>query len=227
MKPLIFVGDIHNQLKPFNKVVEEYQDTHHIVFLGDLNDSDLVQPESESSFLSIFNKVKSLVENDQATLIQSNHQKNLITTLTGGRVKAIPGMINTLSNLQKFGLVKFQIVDEKIDLQFVSQRALDIADWLAERPIIFEAPGVVGVHAQFISGSKNNNFRSCCLYGSRKDNARVQWWHDYTGSPYIVAGHYHVVYQSEDCAIIDGGCGHDGDLYVLEWPNKTIKKIEV
>ena len=220
-----FVGDIHSNNDSLQKLLKNHESWRHLVFLGDINDSR----KGDSTFLEVYFQVRDAVTSGRATLINSNHQKNLINILIGKRTNLGIGMRTTLNELQKENLVLFTHENEKlthleiIDKPFITS----MVEWFDSRLLVFNGDGVVGVHAQYnplLTGSK---FKQCCLYGSRdKDRQRITWWKTYKESPFVVAGHYHEVYQSDNCAIIDGGCGdEDGELYTFDWPERNIKLV--
>lgn len=218
-KKLIFVGDIHGQVEKLENLLSFYGPIYyHFVFLGDINDSrKTVKIVQEDSFLKTYRKIRSLVESGDATLIHSNHQKNLINAIRGKRKNLSHGLEDTLIELESANLLTFGSKDGKLLGIKPSREALNIANWLDTRPYYFKRGNIVGVHAQYLKDELKNPYSvskkglEALIYGTRKKvtNERVFWWETYEGEEYVVAGHYHEVFNSPTCAIIDGGCGCD------------------
>ena len=226
-KPLLFVGDIHSQYHKLKLLLNHFgTDTYHFVFLGDINDSRISPDKLEGtdiSFLKVYKAVRQLVEDGKATLIHSNHQKNLINAIRRRRKKASWGLGNTLMEMEQAGLMTVEYGDED-NIKSISstQEASDIANWLDSRPYYFKRGNLIGVHAQYKPEHCHSPYdvtgrgREALIYGTtipKTDNVldnRVHWWEDYTGPEFVIAGHYHQTYIGTDCAVIDAGCGEDG-----------------
>lgn len=238
---IIFVGDIHSQYGNLEKLLKHYEPTNsHLVFLGDINDSRMPENlEGKVSFLDTYYKIKSLVESGSATLIHSNHQKNLINAIRGRRKKLGYGLAGTLAEMQSVGLVSV-LYDSKQEITSIksSREAYDIANWLDSRPYYFIKDSIVGVHAQWVKElcfhpyNVSGEGKQACIYGTSTPriegnfDSRVHWWEDYEGKEMIVSGHYHTEWLSDYCAVIDSGCGQlDGMLSAFNPVTKEWNKF--
>lgn len=229
-KPLLFVGDIHSQYhKLLNMITFHGSDNYHFVFLGDINDSRVTPPFQSNTYISFLNcyyLIREMVEQGKATLIHSNHQKNLIRAIRGRRKRASWGLGNTLLEMEQNSMLEIAWgVEDVIESLKATEVAYEIANWLDSRPYFFRKDKVVGVHAEYkkkycphpydVSGRG----LEALIYGSTipktddiLDN-RVHWWETYRDPlNYVVAGHYHHVYIGNECAVIDAGCGEDNGL---------------
>jgi predicted kinase len=238
-KNLIFVGDIHGQTDLFLHLFDHFDDPkNHLILLGDINDPRL-EVKNTNSFLKLYEFIKHLVNGNRATLIYSNHQKNLIAALRGRRKKASWGLKETLDELVKQELIEVDYDKEdpqKILEVRTSTYAKDMANWLDARPYYFKnkAQGVIGVHAQYLPQycdgpySVSGRGLEAAIYGTkhkedRKDlDNRIRWWETYNEEPYVIAGHYHEMFVGEKCAIIDSGCGEGGPLTAYDFTNKKV-----
>ena len=238
-KNLIFVGDIHGQADLFLRLFDHFDDPkNHLILLGDINDPRL-EVKNANSFLKLYAFIKHLVNGNRATLIHSNHQKNLIAALRGRRKKASWGLKGTLDEMIQQELIEVDYDKEdpqKIIEVRTSTYAKDMSNWLDARPYYFEnkAQGVVGVHAQYLPQycdgpySVSGKGLEAAIYGTkykedRKDlDNRVRWWETYNEEPYVVAGHYHEMFIGKKCAVIDSGCGEGGPLTAYDFTNKNV-----
>jgi len=223
-EPIVFIGDIHSQYVQLKELLSSYADElsgHHLVFLGDINDSRVTTNHDKVSFLETYKIVKSLVDSGKATLIHSNHQKNLISLIRGRRKKLSFGLEATAYELEREGLIKVKYSSNgDVESVVASPEATDIANWLDSRPFFFKKGNIVGVHAQWLPkhcvGPYQVSSRGleALIYGTKDaDNNRNYWWLDYQDlNFFVVSGHYHEEYYGSFCAVVDSGCGQDGGI---------------
>lgn len=256
---LVFVGDIHAQYTNLRQLVDAYlDDKYHLIFLGDINDSrrklNYDESDPEISFLKCFELISQLVEYDKATLLHSNHQKNLINALRGKRKKASWGLKGTLDELRDAGLlgIQYKVDYTKMDgreseeiLSIVpTNESREIADWFDARPYYFlntvDCNGpVIGVHAQFAPKLGDTIYNmsgrgiEAAVYGTRTIpgpdmDGRVRWWENYKDQKiFMVAGHYHTFFINDYCAVIDTGCGQGGPLCAFNYTANEIRLFGV
>lgn len=219
----LYVGDIHSQIQPLLNLLNSVNlEKHFLVFLGDLNDS---RTEAQNSnFLEVHTTVKDLVDTGNAVLIHSNHQKNLVAALRGKRRKLSHGLNLTLRELEKEGWIKLKEQGDLLTrIEILDSRVNDMAAWYDTRPYFHRwlAPSgteFIGVHAQYLPQycvspyNVSGRGLEALIYGTRQNEERVKWWETYKQKPFVVAGHYHEVFISNFCAVIDSGCGQDGFL---------------
>ena len=247
-RELIFVGDIHSQYTNLKKLVDTLGiKNHYFVFLGDINDSRLDlnydETDPEISFIRCYELIRTMVEYGHATLVHSNHQKNLVRAIRGKRKKASWGLKSTLDELRNLGFIQITYADDTQHMSYyesedileirASEEALDIANWLDTRPYYFDSGGVVGVHAQYLPEYCSNPYEvsgkgvEAAIYGTREKEGsdpagRVRWWENYQGDTYVVSGHYHHFYVGPKCAVIDSGCGQGGPLCAFNYTTKEV-----
>lgn len=247
-KQLIFVGDIHSQIDKLSSLVVSTDfDREYLIFLGDINDSRTGEDFTTYPFLRTYEFIRTLVDSQLATLIHSNHQKNLVNALRGRRKKANYGLGCTLNELYNKKLISVNYIDEDegtIESIQSTDEALDMAIWFDSRPYYFKhSQGgyqVVGVHAQYLPNECTSPYNvtgkglEALLYGTKdasKDAGRYDrhyWWEEYEdGETFVIAGHYHEFYVGPYCAVIDSGCGQGGPLATFNYDTKEVRLFGV
>lgn len=243
-KQLLFVGDVHSQYSNLQNLVNHFGfKNYYYVFLGDINDSRYplthTSEDPEISFLKCYSLVRMMVEFGHATLVHSNHQKNLIAALRNRRKKASWGLKSTLDELSKIGLIEVEYEEDSVDNEKIkslksTEEALDVANWFDTRPFYFESKGVVGIHAQYLPSYCSNPYSvlgrgvEAAIYGTRRSSEnhsigdRISWWEVYNSAPYVVSGHYHHFYIGPHCSVIDSGCGEGGPLTAFNYTTKEV-----
>ena len=193
-KQLIFVGDIHSQYENLEKLVNSLGDSDsiHYVFLGDINDSRLYDDEGMAvgDFMKCYYLIRRLVAVGKATLVHSNHQKNLISALRGRRKKASWGLKGTLDELEKAGFLKVTYERPyEIEKIVSTNEALDMAAWLDTRPYYFEQ--VLKSRVEFVEYN-NNGYKEPVRFGNPPDTRVIgihaQYLPKYFNSPYDGSG---------------------------------------
>ncbi|MBD2201823.1 AAA family ATPase [Calothrix sp. FACHB-1219] len=244
---VIVIGDIHGQHEKLTNLllrvgiyIDSFEwvnsNNYYCVFLGDLNDPRLSDPKLNlppySSSLRCIYIVKKLVDLGWATLIQSNHQKNLIQAIRGERTRYSYGLEYTMEEMREEDLV-----------DYVPYRG--IADWLSNQPYFYKfycgRKLFICTHAKYTVGMKQyiptGNEIQNALYGPVDKNIkyvpggkdpRIHWWLDETNrieGAVQISGHYHTYYSTDWVKIIDSECGNDGGLLTGYLPvtNQTIQ----
>lgn len=250
-KTFIFVSDIHSDYLKLVDLIEKYpSDKYYYIFAGDINDtrkenltsSSLVQKDS---FYLTYSLIRSLVSRNEATLLNSNHQKNLIKTLRGQRTKLSGGMENTFKELCSREIINYEGEISSVEDHFsfdktkftASPLGLEIADWLDSRPYTFSFYFQDAVYCCAHAYPKCPGFfphkkeEGLYIYGISKDGEQVKWWENkrvltdiYEDKRLIrVAGHYHTTYLKPELGaiILDSECGYDGGKLGLAIFNDT------
>ena len=183
----------------------------HVVFLGDLNDPRYATEKRNLSMSSwrCIEIARELALSGMATVLRSNHQKNLIELYRGQRQDLSWGLEYTKAEM------------EALQAQHGAQYVSDRINWLDSLPYFYSFTEggqlYTCVHAYYTEGMKQycpepkagNN----AIYGPREKGWRVQWWQEATQRDrVIIAGHYHkVVFPAVNQAILlDGECGDEG-----------------
>jgi hypothetical protein len=222
-KPL-FIGDIHSRYLNLLTLLESFpKEEYFYIFLGDINDSRL--DDDQASFNFVYQLIRNLCDQNLAVLVQSNHQKKIIRFLEGKisinqeSEKTRP-FLKTVESLEEKNLITIQREEATLYARSSTQNE-EVLKWFQDRPFYFKCfyGGVeyVAVHAYYSTSLKNPHLlnskeKSLCIYGLMQKGERVKWWPHYQQKPFIVCGHYHTVFLSNYCAVVDSGCGEGGKL---------------
>ena len=218
----ILVGDIHSQFSNFERAVSFVQENfkeHHLILLGDAFDSRCDQSNS----VEVYKLIRTLQNENRATIIHSNHQWKLQRHLYGNPIVADASLQKTIADFE----------NSEVDSQ-------ELLEWLESLPYAIAFKDCNNTeyrcaHAYFssklfvplnYSGIYKINivskvsFRKS-IYGLlNRENKRVCWWEEKSNHDWIrCSGHYHrVIISYENRSIVlDSCCGDDnGKLSIFD-----------
>ena len=213
----LLIGDIHSQGRPLAKVLE-FARLRSLtpVFMGDLFDSRC----DNSDTIYVYNQVRSAVRRLGAIALNSNHQVRLRNFLDAD----FESPSYTSETWRSFA--EFQ--EAGIDMD-------DLRSWLGSLPDGFSFKDKDGrlhgcAHAYFPLkwvDHETKEGEAKAYYASSPDDEeavvwgphrhgrrRLHWWEDETPRSWTrCAGHYHLVYVSENNIVLDANSGYpDGKL---------------
>lgn len=209
------IGDVHSQHNLVKQALDLCQARGlRPIFLGDLFDSH--DPECGDA-LTTFSLVQWAQENLRAIVLHSNHQDKLFRYLLGNNVRMSDPFQRTVNSLLS-SLTKEELKDWLTDMPYgVVFRDSRGKEYRCAHAFFSEKariPRPVNDLSQVFDIPKE--LRSTFIYGpvSRVDGEprRVEWWNDSQTSYRRVAGHYHVIHESESSLVLDGQCG-GSELY--------------
>lgn len=206
-RKILFISDIHSNARALLNVVRHIESTYskddQIIFLGDVFDwRDHLNPNGGNS-VAVYDMLRYILKAyPNSEVIDSNHQNKLMRYLRGNNVYIDEGLSNTIRDFNQSGKANWE---------------QEIYYWLTNRPLYLLRENYLIAHAfadtRLIGNDKpSRRLRDKAIYGLRtQDNSRICWWENPRNEDFIrVAGHYHQVFISDKCLVIDGGSGRDG-----------------
>lgn len=212
-----FIGDIHSQFTHFEKAVN-YALSHNlqIVLLGDIFDSKIEYSDSTG----VLNLVDKLVNSGHICL-NSNHQDKLIRYLKGNNVFCNNGLDNTIKDFERDNVDKEKLFNLLVSFPYgVIIKNSDQKEFRAAHAYFPNSANVENKTAIYRSDINRRN-RDVFIYGKTdRDQNRIKWWEmtDPEQRFVRVAGHYHIVKESQTSLVLDSECGSGGplSLYVAD-----------
>ena len=218
MKNYALVGDIHSQFHKLESALAYCGANNlHPVFLGDIFDSRCKTSDS----VSVYFTLRRLQEAGECTILRSNHQDKLERYLRGTPGHTPPELLRTVDDMEEGGV-----------------HCYNLLRWLESLPhgFCFKQGGKEWrcAHAFFPSWLKIEDYeeslevrptskqaRFLCMYGPshKEGRGRVFWWESESNRKWTrVAGHYHIIHQSENSLVLDGGCGGETRSWFCDKP---------
>jgi len=205
-------GDTNRSSLTFGEKTSHWKNPkeYQLIFLGDINDG---RSKGKSSFKTLL-LIKDLVDSGIGLLVQSNHQADLIKAWFS------PSLLSKGKESQSYKELLYLKIKDPTTRDAIEE----LIHWLNQRPFyisfVLKDKEYICVHAYYTPGMDKYNptpeERNGALYGAkRQENGnKNEWWLTYTKPPFIFAGHYHTLFKSDYCLIIDGNSGtEDGRLY--------------
>ena len=207
MRDYALIGDIHSQYRPLWEALAYCQNNALIpVILGDVFDSRCDFSDS----VGVYQLLRQAQKDLGAVILRSNHQDKLERYLKGNNVQVSPELQRTLDDFAA----------SEVD-------PAHLLAWLESLPygfcFKFQGREYRCSHAYFPSWIEIPDYpifhfvrdvpkkaRSLMMYGphQREGKGRAFWWEGETERQWVrVAGHYHVVHQSDKNLVLDAGCG--------------------
>jgi hypothetical protein len=207
MRNYALIGDIHSQYEPLHKALSYCQSNALIpVLLGDIFDSRCEKSDS----VGVYKLLRQAQTELGAIILRSNHQDKLERYLKGNSVKVSPELQRTIDDMALGGV-----------------SASELLTWLESLPygFCFKSEGVERrcAHAYFPSWVEVPDYdlfhfvwnpprkvKQLMMYGpmQREEGKRAFWWEGKSNRDWVrCAGHYHVIHNSKNNLVLDGGCG--------------------
>lgn len=211
------IGDIHGcytELLELLTLLGYGADGQHpqnrvLVFVGDLVDRG---PDS----LSVVRLVMRLMDEGKALCVRGNHDDKFRRYLLGNKVKLNYGLERTVKQIEETDSAERIRIESFLDF-LPYQLSLD------EGKLVVSHAGVT----EDLIGVDSRRSRAFCLYGQVSGliddmgfPIRMEWAHEYQGSPLIVYGHTPVPEARfiNHTVNIDTGCVFGGHLTALRYP---------
>jgi len=181
------------------------------VILGDVFDSRCDSSDSAGVYRLLLQAQKDL----NAVVLRSNHQDKLERFLKGNSVRVSPELQRTLDDLDEAGVDQSQLLNwlESLPYGFCFKYG-DVERRCAHAyfPSWVEVPDYDLFHFVWDPPRKA---KQLMMYGpvSREEGNphvgnRVEWWLREPQREWVrCAGHYHVIHNSNNNLVLDGGCG--------------------
>lgn len=201
------IGDIHSQIEPLKEVIS-YCKTSNLrpVFLGDVFDSRCDFSDS----VGVYHLLRDAQAELGAIILRSNHQDKLERFIKGNNVRVSPELQRTIEDFRNSEISKSELLEWLESLPYGFCFKQDNKEYRCSHAYF---PSWVQVQdyslSQFVY-EVPRKAQQLMMYGpnQREGNGRVFWWENESERQWVrVAGHYHVVYQSNNNLVLDAGCG--------------------
>lgn len=239
---LLLISDIHSRDDALERLLDKLSsklDSHHLVFLGDLNDCRDKEYKEQSSFVKVYELVRQLCKENYATLVHSNHAQNLCDHYLERR------------KVRK-GIVGFKQTLEELD-QLDSDYRTEMIEWLDSRPLgveyyldngkryyishaFFDRTLDYYVEPHKLTKEEIDRTlrgrKSSWLYQGKKYTRHTGFWRNpkrwgAVDNHVLCSGHWEQVIVTDNCVVNDpGGHGTDGTLGVFDCLNHEITIYE-
>lgn len=207
MRDYVLIGDIHSQYRPLWEALAYCQNNARIpVILGDVFDSRCDFSDS----VGVFQLLKHAQKELGAIILRSNHQDKLERYLKGNNVRVSPELQRTIDDFLHGEISSSELLNwlESLPYGFCFKKGdKEYRCSHAYFPSWVEVPDYPVFH--FVHDVPRKA-QQLMMYGPshRENNGRVFWWEKESGRQWVrVAGHYHVVHQSDKNLVLDAGCG--------------------
>ena len=196
-----FIGDVHSDIRHLDLLLSKLPPRYKLVFLGDI--FDYRKEDNKGDTQAVYDLLKQL----GAPILNSNHQYKMMRWIEDNSTKVSTSMQRSITDLGLY--------DNK-------EKQLELYAFLKQCPLTLElsSNGVLyklahAYHPGTLRPKENSMQKGLCLYGpTYKINGsrlRLKWWESKEPRDFIrVAGHYNLVYVSEQSLILDSGCGTEG-----------------
>jgi hypothetical protein len=214
-----FIGDVHSQAFRLEKAVDfALSKNLQIVLLGDIFDSKIEYSDSTG----VLNLVDKLVNSGNICLT-SNHQDKLIRHLKGNNVLLNNGLGRTIADFERDNVDKQKLFNLLVSFPYgVILKNSHSQEFRAAHAYFPNSVNVEGKSAIYRS-DLNRKFRDVFIYGKTdRDQNRIKWWETVDPEQKFVrvAGHYHVVTETQTSLVLDSECGSTEDaplsLYIAD-----------
>ena len=214
-----FIGDVHSQAFRLEKAVDfALSKNLQIVLLGDIFDSKIEYSDSTN----VLNLVDKLVNSGHICL-NSNHQDKCIRHLKGNKVTINNGLDRTIADFERDNVDKQKLFNLLVSFPYgVILKNSHGQEFRAAHAYFPNSVNVEGKTAIYRS-DLNRKFRDVFIYGKTdRDQNRIKWWETVDPEQKFVrvAGHYHVVTETETSLVLDSECGSTVDaplsLYIAD-----------
>jgi hypothetical protein len=208
-----FVGDVHSQIRPFEKAIGHCRSNNLTpILLGDLFDSRMASSDSSEVYWLAKKAQKEL----GAIILRSNHQNKFERFARGNKVKVEGEFSRTLEDFSSAGISVQEVATWlntfPYGVVFKDSKGKEYRCAHAMFPSWIAVPHYSGVHLITEVTSKARDYM---IYGPRVPGAswpdeetRVLWWEKETSREWVrVAGHYHTVVISDKNLVLDGQMG--------------------
>jgi hypothetical protein len=211
------IGDVHSQFTRLHKAVDfALSKNLQIVLLGDIFDSKIEYSDSTG----VLNLVDKLVNSGHICL-NSNHQDKLIRHLKGNNVCLNNGLDRTIADFERDSVDTKKVFD--LLTSFPYGVILKNSHGQEFRAAHAYFPNSVDGKSAIYRSDLNRKFRDVFIYGKvDRDQNRLKWWETIDPEQKFVrvAGHYHVVTETETSLVLDSECGSTVDaplsLYIAD-----------
>lgn len=213
------IGDVHSQAFRLEKAVDfALSKNLQIVLLGDIFDSKIEYSDSTG----VLNIVDKLVNSGHICL-NSNHQDKLLRHLKFNRVTINNGLDRTIADFERDNVDKQKLFNLLVSFPYgVILKNSHGQEFQAAHAYFPNSVNVDGKSAIYRS-DLNRKFRDVFIYGKTdRDQNRIKWWESENPEQKFVrvAGHYHVVIETETSLVLDSGCGSSEEaplsLYIAD-----------
>lgn len=213
-----FIGDIHSQAFRLEKAVDyALSKSLKIVLLGDIFDSKIEYSDSTG----VLNIVDKLVNSGHICL-NSNHQDKIIRHLKGNSVLLNNGLDRTIADFERDNVDTKKVFDLLTSFPYGVILKNSYGQEFRAAHAYF--PNSVNEWKTAIYRSDlNRKFGDVFIYGKTdRDQNRIKWWETVDPDQKFVrvAGHYHVVTETQTSLVLDSECGSTVDaplsLYIAD-----------
>jgi hypothetical protein len=228
MTNFVLMGDVHSVHSKFNlalNYIKENIEDYHLIMLGDVFDSRC----SESNSVAIYREIRN---NENVTVIHSNHQWKLQQHLKGNNVIIDEALQRTLDDFANSDVDDSELYEWLENLPFsVSFRDKDGLEYRCAHAYhsskLYVQRNYDGIHCVH---DVSRVMRDKLIYGGKdRDGNRLQWWKNSSDNDWIrCSGHYHkleISYENKSI-VLDSGCGeNDGLLSIFDVNSRSLHQF--
>jgi hypothetical protein len=208
MKNYALIGDVHSQYGPLHKALSYCQSKALIpVILGDVFDSRCDTSES----VEVYRLLRQAQSELGAVILRSNHQDKLERYMRGNNIRMSPELRRTLDDFIDGGISASELLPwlESLPYGFCFKDNND-REYRCSHAYFPSWVDVPEYQIFYFIHEVPKKARQLMMYGpnTRETRDRVFWWEGANERSWTrVAGHYHVIHNSNNNIVLDGGCG--------------------